>query len=72
MGVLVRVEEIRKYLRDNNLTEVAFSNMCKISKTTLNKILKSRRSKRLTIMIKIARQMGVKLGDIVYFEKDWV
>ena len=72
MGVIVRVEYIKKFMKENHLSENAFAKMCKINPTTLSNILKSGRAKRLTTMIKITRQMGVKLGHIIYFERNWI
>ena len=62
---MVKTELIEKYLRDNNLSKRKFCKICKISTSTLNKIMNDDGHFRLTALFKIARVLGIYVHQLV-------
>ena len=62
---MVKTELIEKYLKDNNLSKTKFCKMCKISPSTLNKIMNNDGHFRITALFKIARVMNLYVHQLV-------
>ncbi|MCI8435574.1 MAG: helix-turn-helix transcriptional regulator [Clostridia bacterium] len=59
----VNVQIIKNYMKKNHLTKTHFCKLCKISITTLNRILGGQNCK-LTAIFKIARRIGVPIHQL--------
>lgn len=63
MNRYVKTEKIEEYIKENNLTKREFCKLCKISPSTLNKILKTENFNLLSLF-KITRVMNINFCDI--------
>lgn len=64
MENVVKTELIENYIKENNLSKAKFCKMCKISPTTLSKIMNNQ-DVRLLALFKITRVMGIYIHQIV-------
>lgn len=60
----IDIDIIFEYMDKNKIGKSAFADRCKISYTTLNKVLKRERA-RITTLNKIAATMGVRLLQLL-------
>lgn len=52
---------IENFIKDNNLSKSKFCKMCKISQSTLNKIMTSNENFRIIALFKIARVLKIQV-----------
>lgn len=52
---------IENFIKDNNLSKSKFCKMCKISQSTLNKIMTSNENSRIIALFKIARVLKIQV-----------
>ena len=54
----IKTELIEKFIKENNLSKSKFCEMCKISQSTLNRIMTNRENFRIIALFKIARVLN--------------
>ena len=64
MNDLIRTELIENYISENGLSKTQFCKLCKISVSTLNRVLNGE-NVNLTSIFRIAKTMKVELRQIV-------
>ena len=57
----IKTELIENFINDNNLSKSKFCKMCKISQSTLNKIMINSENFRLIALFKIARVLKIQV-----------
>lgn len=64
MNYLIKIDLIKFYIKENNLSKTSFCNQCRIGTKTLSNIFASKEVK-LTALLKIARLMNVGLCELI-------
>lgn len=54
----IKTELIEKFIKENNLSKSKFCEMCKISQSTLNRIMTNSENFRIIALFKIARVLN--------------
>lgn len=57
----IKTELIENFIKDNNLSKSKFCKMCKISQSTLNKIMTNSENFRIIALFKIARVLKIQV-----------
>lgn len=57
----IKVELIENFIKDNNLSKSKFCKMCKISQSTLNKIMTNNENFKIIALFKIARVLKIQV-----------
>ena len=57
----IKTELIENFINDNNLSKSKFCKMCKISQSTLNKIMTNSENFRIIALFKIARVLKIQV-----------
>ena len=57
----IKSELIENFIKDNNLSKSKFCEMCKISQSTLNKIMTNSENFRIIALFKIARVLKIQV-----------
>lgn len=57
----IKNELIENFIKDNNLSKSKFCKMCKISQSTLNKIITNNENFRIIALFKIARVLKIQV-----------
>lgn len=57
----IKSELIENFIKDNNLSKSKFCKMCKISQSTLDKIMTSNENFRIIALFKIARVLKIQV-----------
>lgn len=60
----IKTELIENFIKDNNLSKSKFCKMCKISQSTLDKIMTSNENFRIIALFKIARVLKIEVYQI--------
>ena len=55
---------IENFIKDNNLSKSKFCKMCKISQSTLNKIITNNENFRIIALFKIARVLKIQVFEM--------
>ena len=61
---MIKTEIIEKYMKDNNLSKKKLCQLCKISPSTLSKIMKNDRNFGIIALFKIARVMNIHIHEL--------
>ncbi len=64
MEGLVKIDMIKKFMQDNNLTRKEFANMCKMSESTLYRILDGKHNFDLRYILYISITMKVQMYQL--------
>lgn len=56
-----KTELIENFIKDNNLSKSKFCKLCKISQSTLNKIMTNSENFRIIALFKIARVLKIQV-----------
>lgn len=64
MKQIINTDLVFNYLKENNLTKTQFCKLCKITSSTLNKVLNNKHNLKLRTLFKIARQLNVKISEL--------
>lgn len=57
----IKTELIKNFIKENNLSKSKFCKMCKISQSTLNKIMTNSENFRIIALFKIARVLKIQV-----------
>lgn len=57
----IKTELIENFIKDNNLSKSKFCKMCKISQSTLNKIMTNSENFKIIALFKIARVLKIQV-----------
>lgn len=57
----IKTELIENFIKDNNLSKSKFCEMCKISQSTLNKIITNNENFRIIALFKIASVLKIQV-----------
>ena len=57
----IKTELIENFIKDNNLSKSKFCKMCKISQSTLNKIMTNSENFRIIALFKNARVLKIQV-----------
>lgn len=57
----IKTELIENFIKDNNLSKSKFCKMCKISQSTLNKIMTNNENFKIIALFKIARVLKIQV-----------
>ena len=57
----IRTELIENFIKENNLSKSKFCEMCKISQSTLNKIMTNSENLRIVALFKIAKVLKIQV-----------
>lgn len=57
----IKTELIENFIKDNNLSKSKFCKMCKISQSTLNKLMTNSENFRIIALFKIARVLKIQV-----------
>ena len=57
----IKTELIENFVKENNLSKSKFCEMCKISQSTLNKIMTNNENFRIIALFKIARVLKIQV-----------
>ena len=57
----IKTELIENFIKENNLSKSKFCEMCKISQSTLNKIITNNENFRIIALFKIARVLKIEV-----------
>lgn len=57
----IKTELIENFIKDNNLSKSKFCKMCKISQSTLDKIMTNNENFRIIALFKIARVLKIQV-----------
>lgn len=60
----IKTELIENFIKDNNLSKSKFCEMCKISQSTLNKIMTNNENFRIISLFKIARFLKIQVFEM--------
>lgn len=58
------INTIEKYIKLKKITKTQFCKVCKISYSTLNKILNNNNSIKFTALLKIARVLNIEIHQL--------
>lgn len=64
MKKVIDTEKIKEFIFENKLTKKKFCEMCKISVSTLNKILNDQTNVGIIAIFKICRVMKINIVDL--------
>ena len=59
-----KTELIENFIKENNLSKSKFCKMCKISQSTLNKIITNNENFRIIALFKIARVLKIQVFEM--------
>ncbi len=59
-----KTELIENFIKENNLSKSKFCKMCKISQSTLNKIMTNNENFRIIALFKIARFLKIQVFEM--------
>ncbi len=57
----IKTELIENFIKENNLSKSKFCKMCKISQSTLNKIMTNSENFKIIALFKIARVLKIQV-----------
>ena len=57
----IKTELIENFIKENDLSKSKFCNMCKISQSTLNKIMTNSENFRIIALFKIAKVLKIRV-----------
>ena len=60
----IKTELIENFIKENNLSKSKFREMCKISQSTLNKIMTNSENFRIIALFKIARVLKIQVFEM--------
>lgn len=60
----IKNELIENFIKDNSLSKSKFCKMCKISQSTLNKIMTNSENFRIIALFKIARVLKIQVFEM--------
>ena len=60
----IKTELIETFIKDNNLSKSKFCKMCKISQSTLNKIITNSENFKIIALFKIARVLKIQVFEM--------
>lgn len=60
----IKVELIENFIKENNLSKSMFCKMCKISQSTLNKIMTNSENFRIIALFKIASVLKIQVFEM--------
>ena len=60
----IKSELTETFIKENNLSKSKFCEMCKISQSTLNKIMTSNENFRIIALFKIARVLKIQVFEM--------
>ena len=60
----IKTELIENFIKDNNLSKSKFCEMCRISQSTLDKIMTSNENFRIIALFKIARVLKIQVFEM--------
>ena len=60
----IKTELIENFIKENNLSKSKFCEMCKISQSTLNKIMTNSENFRIIALFEIARVLKIQVYQI--------
>lgn len=61
---IIKTDLIKNYLKEENISKTKFCKLCKISVTTLNKILSNKENFRIIALFKIAKQIKLQVFEL--------
>lgn len=64
MRSIINTKLINKFIKENKLSKTKFSKLCRISLSTLNKILQNKDNLKINTIFKIARTMKIEAYQI--------
>lgn len=62
----IKIETIKNFMASNKISKTKFCKMCKISPSTLNKILANRVDFRIFAIFKIAKVIKLQVHQMFY------
>ena len=62
----IKTELIENFIKDNSLSKSKFCKLCKISQSTLNKIMTNSENFRIIALFKIARVLKIQIYQMFY------
>ena len=65
MQVMIDVDILKNFMKENKMSKCEFCKKCKISTLTFQKILNKSQSIRFNTIFKIARSMNIKTNDFL-------
>ena len=65
MTSFIRLDKIKKYIKDNGLSQNKFCKLCKISPTTFAKIMQNKNNFRVKVLFKIANILQISITDLI-------
>ena len=65
MKYCINIDIINRFISDKRLTKTKFCKMCKISISTLNRIMKNEGNFCVTTIFKITKLIEVKFSEII-------
>lgn len=60
----IKAELIKNFIKENNLSKSKFCKMCKISQSTLDKIMTNSENFRIIALFKIARVLKIQVFEM--------
>ena len=60
----IKTELIEKFIKENNLSKSKFCEMCKISQSTLNRIMTNSENFKIIALFKIARVLKIQVFEM--------
>ncbi len=60
----IKTELIENFIKDNNLSKSKFCKLCKISQSTLNKIMTNSENFRIIALFKIAKVLKIQVFEM--------
>ena len=60
----IKTELIETFMKENNLSKSKFCTMCKISQSTLNKIITNSENFKIIALFKIARVLKIQVFEM--------
>lgn len=64
MKNIIKTELIENFVKKNNLSKCKFCKMCKISQSTLDKIMTNSENFRIIALFKIARVLKIQVFEM--------
>ena len=65
----IKIDKIRQFMQERNLTETQFAEKCHIDKKELNKVLDNYSLFEPITLLRISRYMGIEFSDLVRDKK---
>ena len=65
MKNIIKTELIENFIKENNLSKSKFCKICKISQSTLNKIMTNSENLRIVALFKIARVLKIQVYQML-------